>query len=97
MAALFGIAEEADAVGAQAIVDVRVVDDLAGEEDVAAGEARDRLVGVVDGPIDAVAEPELAGEVEREPPLVVAVIGAADLVDEAAVVRRRSSSARAST
>ena len=42
---------------------MRVVDDLAGEEDVAAGEPRDRLVGVVDGAVDAVAEAELAGEV----------------------------------
>ena len=86
-AALGGIAEEPDAVGAQPIVDVRVVDDLAGEKDVAAGEARDRLVGVVDGAIDAVAEAELAGEVEREPPLVVAEVAGADLVDEGAVVR----------
>ena len=51
--------------GAQLIVDVRVVDDLAGQEDVAAGEAAARLVGVVDGAVDAVAEPELAREVDR--------------------------------
>ena len=59
-----GIAEEADALRAQLIVDVRVVDDLAGQEDGAIGKARPRLVGVVDGAIDAVAEAELAREVQ---------------------------------
>ena len=67
---------------------MRVVDDFAGEEDVAAGEPRDRLVGVVDRAIDAVAEAELAREVEREAALVVAEAAGADLVDERAVVRR---------
>ena len=52
---------------AQLIVDVRVVDDLAGEEDVAVGKAPPRLVGVVDRAIDAVAEAELAGEMDGEP------------------------------
>ena len=50
------------------VVDVRVVDDLAGQEDVAAGEAPARLVGVVDRAVDAVAEAELAREVDRQPP-----------------------------
>ena len=63
------------------------MDDLAGEEDVAPGEARHRLVGVVDGAIDAVAEAELAGEMDGEPALLVAVVAGADLVDERAVVR----------
>ena len=61
------IGEEPDAVVAQPVVDVRVVDDLAGQEDVAAGKPAPRLIGVVDRPIDAVAEAELAGEMEREP------------------------------
>ena len=60
------IAEEADAGGAQPIVDVRVVDDLAGQEDVLIREAPARLIGVVDGAIDAVAEAELAREVDGE-------------------------------
>ena len=40
VAAFAGIAEEADAGGAQLIVDVRVVDDLAGQEDVRPGKRR---------------------------------------------------------
>src|SRR5262249_35622458 len=79
--------EEADAARAQPIVDVRVVDDLASEEDVPAGKARDRLVGVVDRAIDAVTEAELAREMDRQPPFLVAEAGRADLVDEPAVVR----------
>ena len=57
-----GIAQKADALRAQLIVDVRVVDDLAGQKDVAVGKALARLIGVVDGAIDAVAEAELARE-----------------------------------
>ena len=45
------------------VVDVRVVDDLAGQEDLPVGKPLARLVGVVDGAIDAVAEAELAREV----------------------------------
>ena len=53
---------------AQLVVDVRVVDDFAGEEDAAIGKTLARLVGVVDRAIDAVAEPEFAREVHGEPP-----------------------------
>ena len=74
-------------LGAEAVVDVRVVDDLAGQEDVAAGEPRDGLVGVVDGAVDAVAEAELARQVDGEAALLVAVVAGAHLVDERAVVR----------
>ena len=49
---------------AEAVVDVRVVDDLAGQKDITAREAPTRLIGVVDGAIDTVTEPELAGEVD---------------------------------
>ena len=52
---------------AQPVVDVGIVDDLAGEEDLPVGELEPRLVGVVDGAVDAVAEPELAGQVHGEP------------------------------
>ena len=69
--AFAGIRQEADPCRAQPIVDVRVVDDLAGQKDVAAGEAAPRLVGVVDGAIDAVAEAELAREVDGQPAGVV--------------------------
>ena len=52
---------------AQLIVHVRVVDDLAGEEHAPIGKPPARLVGVVHGPIDAVAEAELAGEEDGQP------------------------------
>ena len=60
------IAQKPDALRAQLVVDVRVVNDLAGQMDRAIGEALARLVGVVDGPIDAVAEAELAGQMDGE-------------------------------
>ena len=59
------VAQEPDAHRAQLIVDVRVVDDFAGQEHAAIGKALARLVGVVDGAIDAVTEAELAREVDR--------------------------------
>ena len=61
-----GVAQEADAARAQPLVDVGVVDDLAGEKDVAPGKWRDRLVRVVDGAVDAVAEAELPRQVDGE-------------------------------
>ena len=48
------------------VVDVWVVDDFAGQVDGAVGEALARLIGVVHGAVDAVAEPELAGEMHRQ-------------------------------
>jgi len=45
---------------------VRVVNDLAGQEDVPSGEAAARLIRVVDRAVDSIAEPELAREVDRE-------------------------------
>ncbi len=73
---------------AQPLVDVRVVDDLAGEEHALVRELQPRLVGVVDGPVDAVAEAELAGEVHGEPALLVAVVAGLDAGDQFAVVVR---------
>jgi hypothetical protein len=43
------------------MVDVRVVDDLAGQEYAAIGKLPAGLVGVLDRPLDAIAEAELAG------------------------------------
>ena len=83
-----GIAQEADAVGAQAIVDVRVVDDLAGQEDAGArGSAR---------PPGRRSRPRgrrrsrsrTPREMDGQPPFVVTEAGGADLVDEAAVIGR---------
>ena len=62
---------------AQLLVDVRVVDDLAGQVDAPVGKLAPRLVGVVHGAIHAVAEAELAREVHREPPAASVVVGAA--------------------
>ena len=67
---------------------MRVVDDLAGQEDVAIGEAAPRLVGVVDRAIHAVAEAELAGEVHRQAAGLVPEVVGADLFDDRAVVGR---------
>ena len=62
------IAEEADSLRADLIVDVRVVDDFAGQKDAAIGKALARLVRVVDGAIDAVAEAKLACEMDVSRP-----------------------------
>ena len=62
------VAQKADAHRAQLLVDVRVVDDFAGQIHAAIGEALPRLVGVVDGAIDAVAEAEFAREMDGQPP-----------------------------
>jgi hypothetical protein len=58
--------QEPDPHLGQAPVDAGVVDDLAGDEDPALGELLPRLVGVLDRPVHAVAEPELAGQAEGE-------------------------------
>ena len=79
-------AQEADALRAQLVVDVRVVDDLAGQVDAAIGEARARLVGVVHGAVHAVAEAELARQVDGEPAGLVAEAVVLDARDEVAVV-----------
>ena len=63
-----GVAEEPDAERPQLVVDVRVVDDFAGQEDRAIGKAGAGLIGVVDRAIDAIAEPELPREVQRQRP-----------------------------
>jgi hypothetical protein len=65
--AFAGIGQEPDARLAKPFVHMWVVDDLAGQKDVAAGEPAPGLICVVDGPIDAVAEPELAREPHAQP------------------------------
>ena len=60
------VAEKPNAHRAQLFVDVGVVDDFAGQVDRPVGKPLARLVGVVDGAIDAVAESELAREMERQ-------------------------------
>ena len=81
-----GVAQKLDALGAQPIVDVRVVDDLAGQEHAAVGKSLARLVGVVDRAIDAVAEAEFAREMNREAAGRILKVVGLDLLDEVAVV-----------
>jgi hypothetical protein len=80
------VGQEADPHRAQLLVDVRVVDDLAGQEDVAVGKALPRLIGIVDGAVDAVTEAELAREMDRQPARPVREIVGLDAVDDRAVV-----------
>ena len=65
---------------------MRVVDDLAGQIDGPFVEPLSRLVGVVDGSIDAVAETELACEMDAETSRLEAVVGRLDLRDQLAVI-----------
>ena len=71
-----GIGQKADALRAQLIVDVRVVDDFAGQKDVAVGKPVPRLIGVVDGAVHAVAEPELTGQKNGQAPGLESVVAA---------------------
>src|SRR5262249_58741933 len=81
-----GVCQEADAGGAQLVVDVRVVDDFAGQKDPAVAEPLARLIRVVDRTIDAVAEAELTREVYRQPASDMTKVVGFDLFDQRAVV-----------
>jgi hypothetical protein len=83
---LAGIRENADAERTQAVVDLRVVDDLARQVDLAARKAAPCLVGVVDGAVDAIAEAEFAREVDDEPRELVAEPGGLDGRDQVAPI-----------
>ena len=78
-----------DARRAKTLVDVRVVDDLAGQVDVPIGKSSPRLIGVVDRTIHAVAEAEFAGEVNGQPAASIDEIAGFDLVDQIAVIALR--------
>ena len=71
---------------AQAIVDVGVVDDFACQEHAAIGKSLARLIGIVDGAVDAVTEPELAREMDGEASGPILKVVSLDLLDELAVV-----------
>jgi hypothetical protein len=45
---------------------VRIVDDLADQQQSALRKLAPRLIGILDRALDAVAEPELAGEADRD-------------------------------
>jgi hypothetical protein len=61
------VRQDDDAHLLDAAVDVRVVDDLAREEDPLVGKLAPRLVGVIDRAIDAVAEAEFLRELDVDP------------------------------
>ena len=63
---LAGVGEEAHTLRANLVVDVRVVNDLAGQIHALIGESLARLIRVVDGAIDAVAEAELPRQMHGE-------------------------------
>jgi hypothetical protein len=65
------------------------VDDLAGEKHPAIGKLLARLVRVIHGAIDAVAEAELAREMNGQAPGSIDEPGLTDVVDDAAVIGRR--------
>ena len=68
---------------------MRVVDDLAGEEAVAARDPPSRIIGLIDSPIDSVAEAELAREVNDEAAGLVLEVARSDAIDQRTVVGRR--------
>jgi hypothetical protein len=84
--AALGAVQELHTHRLELVVDVRVVDDLTHEEGPLAGKLGARFVGVLDRPIDPVAESELAGQPERQLADAQRVAGAADRVHHAAVV-----------
>ena len=63
-----------------------IVDDFAGEIDGTIRKPLTRLIRVVDSAVDAVAEPELTREVNRQPARVVCEIVGLDAVDDGAVI-----------
>ena len=65
---------------------MRVVDDLAGQKDTAVGKTLAGLIGIVDGAVDAIAEPELAREMDRETAGPISKIVYLNLLNEIAVV-----------
>ena len=80
------VAEKTDAHVAELFVDVGVVDDFAGQVDRPVGKPLARLIGIVDGAIDAVAESELAREMEGQTAGAIGVVVGLDALDEVAVI-----------
>ena len=71
----------------QLIIDVRIVDDFAGEKNAMIRELCDRFVRVFDSALDPVAEAEFHGEPEGEiPRLEAEAIGAHNVHDLAAII-----------
>ncbi len=86
--ALAWVGQEPDALRAEPIVDVGIVNNLVGEIHALVRKPLAGLVRVVDGAVDAVAEPEFPGEVDCQSAALSGEITRPHLVDDAAVVRR---------
>ena len=84
------VVEETHAGRPQPAVDVRVVNDLAGQEDAPVREPMPCLIGVVDRAVDAVAEAELARQTDRQTTGLRGVPRLPHRVDQAAVVVARN-------
>ena len=84
-----GLIENLDAHVAQALVDVRIVDDLAGQKHAPVGKLPAGLVGVVDGTINAVTKPEFLGEFEMESARAGLVTESLKTFDDGALVSTR--------
>ena len=70
----------------QLLIHVRVVDDLPDQKEPAAGELGPGLVGVLDGPVDAVAEAELPGQPEGQRTHLEPVVVGPQRLDHGAVI-----------
>ena len=64
--ALIGSMDELDAHGLEFLVDMGIVDDLTDHHELAGRKLGPGFVGVLDRPVDSVAEPELLGEPEGQ-------------------------------
>ncbi len=80
------VGEESNPHRAKLLVDVRVVDDFAGEVDRTLRKPLAGLVRVVHRAIHAVTEAEFAREVDREPAGAIDEIVGLDAIDDGAVI-----------
>lgn len=78
--------QEDHACGFQPVIDVRIVDDLAGEKDSPVGKLPACLVGVLHGALHAVAEAELPSQPDGYVAGRERVVARLEQVDEPAVV-----------
>ena len=81
------VLEEDHAGIAQPGIDVRIVDDLAGEIDLPVGKFLARLVGVLDRALDPVAEAKLAGQANRHAAGTEREVPLLEQIDQPPVVR----------
>ena len=82
----FGTGQNRDAHLPQALVDVRVMDDLANQVDGPVGELAASLIRVIDRALDPVAEPELTSQSDRDVPNRDRMVVRFQQVDDPAVV-----------